>query len=143
MSNKGNGRVAHLLEWVAALVGVVNCILVPLAFARSQEKLFPLPGLYFIEIALVGLSVLAFVALRPGLGPRWLILPWVAAGIILAFVMLGGFSIGFYLIPALTAFTAVGFISTRLTGLMATHFSLLLVAAVLQGAVMMGATLFS
>lgn len=142
MSKAGNGS-GRLLEWLAALIGAANCILVPLAFAQSQENLFPLPGLYFIEIALVGVVVLAFVAWRPKLGERWLALPWLAAGIMLAFVTLGGFSIGFYLIPALIAFVIVGLISFRPTGSVARYFSLLLVVAVVQGVMMMGATLLS
>ncbi len=131
-------------EWIAALIGAVNCIIVPLAFAQSQEDLFPLPGLYFIEISLVGLLVLGFVALRPGLGWRWLALPWVAAGIILAFVVLGGFSIGFYLIPALVAFVVVGWLANgqaeRTKG---TQIGQLVVAAVIQGAVMAILTLIA
>ena len=131
-------------EWIAALIGAVNCILVPLAFAQSQENIFPLPGLYFIEIALVGLLILAFVALRPGLGARWLALPWVAAGIILAFVFLGGFSIGFYLIPALVAFVVVGRLGDGQAGrARGGHFGLLLVTAVIQGAFMVIMTLIT
>lgn len=124
-------------EWIAALIGAVNCIIVPLAFAQSQEDLFPLPGLYFIEISLVGLLVLGFVALRPGLGWRWLALPWVAAGIILAFVVLGGFTIGFYLVPALIAFILTGFLVELQTGgAKVRHFGLLIVAAIGQAALM-------
>jgi len=131
-------------EWIAVLIGAVNCILVPLAFAQSQENLFPLPGLYFIEIALVGLLVLAFVALRPGLGGRWLALPWVAAGIILAFVFLGGFSIGFYLIPALVAFVVVGWLADRRAGgKRGMYLGLLVVAAVTQGSIMIFLTLLT
>lgn len=136
MINPGIRGVARLFEWIAALIGVMNCILVPLAFAGSQEKLFPLPGLYFIELALVGVLVLAFVAWRPKSDGRWSALPWLAAGIILAFVILGGFSIGFYLIPALIAFLIVGVLATRPTGAVARHFGWVLLAAVVQGAAM-------
>lgn len=137
----GKSSVIRAGEWLAALIGAGNCILVPMAFAGSQENLFPLPGLYFIQIALVGALVLAFVALRPGLGVRWLALPWLAAGIILAFVVLGGFTIGFYLIPALIAFIAIGLLAVRQRGSVAQHFGFMVAAAVGQGAIMVLATL--
>ena len=122
MSQTGNYRVARLLEWIAALVGAVNCVLVPLVFA---------------SLSLVGLLVLAFVVLRPGLGVRWLARPWLAAGVMLAFVVLGGFSIGFYLVPALVAFVVVGWLADgQAGGNRGTHFGLLVVAAVIQAAVM-------
>jgi hypothetical protein len=126
-----------MAEWLAALVGAVNCIFVPLAFAQNQGRLFPLPGLYFVEIALLGVLVLVFVAARTGLEARWLALPWIAAGIVLAFVILGGFSIGPYLIPAFLAFVVTGVLVDIQTGrAMAKHLGILVVAAVAQGALM-------
>ncbi|HMT20220.1 MAG TPA: hypothetical protein PKE20_03070 [Promineifilum sp.] len=103
----------RVLEWVAALVGAANCVIVPLLFAQPGGRDFPLPGLYFIEIVAVGVLVAIFVALRPRLSPRWNAIPWIAAGIILTFVILGGFSIGLYLIPAAIAFAVTGFSLTR------------------------------
>ena len=129
--------IKRLLEWIAAQIGAINCIYVPAAFVQPAQSNFPLPGLYFIEIALLGLLVLGFVAARPRLGGRWDALPWIAAGIMLAFVILGGFSIGFYLIPALIAFTVTGMmIDVETGGSMARHLGLFFVAAVAQGAVM-------
>lgn len=128
----------RLAEWIAALIGAVNCILVPFGFAQAGNRDFPLPALYFIEIALLGVLVLAFVALRPRLGRRWNALPWAAAGIILAFVILGGFSIGFYMVPALIAFIAVGALANAQSGGFAVnHVGLFLVAAVAQAALML------
>ncbi len=125
------------LEWLAALIGAINCILVPGLFAQ-QGRSFPLPFLYFLEIILLGVLVLLFVARRPQLDDRWHALPWAAAGVILAFVILGGFSIGFFLIPALIAFIVVGVLAARQAdGAISRHMSQFLVAAVIQGAVMM------
>jgi hypothetical protein len=129
--------VKRVAEWIAALIGAINCIYVSAAFAQPGQRDFPLPGLYFMEIALLGLLVLGFVAARPRLGERWNALPWVVAGIVLAFVILGGFSIGFYLIPALVAFTITGLlIDLQTGGLMARHLGLLFVAAMAQGTMM-------
>ena len=61
----------------------------------------------------------------------------------LAFVILGGFTIGLYLIPALIAFAALGvLIDWEAGGLsIARNLGLLIVAGVAQGVVMIGATL--
>ena len=136
-------QAARAAEWLAALVGAVNCVLVPAAFAPSQGNLFPLPGLYFVQIALVGVLVLAFVAFRPRPKARWSALPWLAAGIMLAFVVLGGFSIGPFLIPALLAFLVTGvMVDLQGGGSMTRHIGYLLVAAMAQAGVMMAMTLF-
>ncbi len=130
-------RLLRAGEWLAALVGAINCVLVPAVFAQSQRHLFPLPGLYFVQIALLGVLVLAFVAARPQLKRRWAALPWLAAGVVLAFVILGGFTIGPFLIPAFIAFVATGVLGDlQGGGAMGRHLGYLLVAAVAQAAVM-------
>lgn len=130
-------NVLRPLEWLAAIIGAFTCILVP-AFFTQPGRTFPLPGLYFIEIALLGVLVMLFVARRPRLSSRWLALPWIAAGIMLTFVILGAFSFGFFLIPALAAFVIVGFLADRQAGgPTAQHIGLLFVAGVIQAAVML------
>ncbi len=91
-----------------AVAGAANCVIVPLFFASMQQPLFPLPGLYLLEIALVGLAGLA--SLLPAASPenRWGWVPWAAAGVLLAFVILGAWTIGFFLIPAALAFLVAG-----------------------------------
>ncbi|MBP6017145.1 MAG: hypothetical protein KA586_10535 [Candidatus Promineofilum sp.] len=131
------------LIWIASLIGTATCILVPLLFSQGSQD-FPLPALYFIEIALLGVLVMGYVVFRASFGGRWRALPWVASGIVLAFVILGGFSIGFYLIPALFAFVAVGALGDlQRDGLMARHLGYLLLAAVVQSAVMLTAIQFA
>jgi hypothetical protein len=130
----------RLLEWVAAVIGAANCVIIPLLFAPNQQPLFPLPGLYLVEIALIGLLVLAAVILRPSWGGR---ASWIAAGILLPFVLLGGFTIGFLLIPAVIAFVLVGLLSNASGGERAKQIGLLLLAAVLQGSLMLLLVLFA
>jgi len=139
-----NAVPKRLAVWLAALVGAVVCVLAPLLFAQQQNGLWPLPGLYFVQIALVGVLVLLFVAAGWGLkaGRRWL--PWAAAGILLAFVILGGFSIGPFLLPAFAAFALLGIlVDWPDDGAMARHAGVLLVAAVAQAALMLLATLIA
>lgn len=136
-------RPARILEWLAAVIGAANCVIVPLLFAQPGGRDFPFPVLYFIEIALLGVAVVLYVALRSAAPGRWSVVPWAAAGIILAFVILGGFSIGYFLIPAFLAFTFVGVVADRQTGgPIARHFGLLLVAAIAQAAFMLLAIQF-
>lgn len=142
MKSSGGNTALRLLEWLAAVVGAVTSLVVPLLFAQPQGRDFPLPGIYFIEIALSGLLVMVYVAFRKRLSPVWGLVPWAAAGIILAFVILGGFSIGPYLMPALIAFLAVGVLASIQTGApVAQRVGILLVAAVAQGVTMLFATL--
>lgn len=129
--------ISRLLEWVLATIGAFNCIIVSVAFAQSKQPMFPLPGLYLLEIAMLGLIVTIYVGLRPRLGTQWVALPWLAAGIILAFVVLGGFSIGSFLIPALLAFAATGVVGDLQAGTSSLpHLGILLIAAVAQAAIM-------
>ena len=49
-------KVLRLLEWVCSVFGAAVCLGVVLLFASQQpDNLWPLPGFYFIEIALFGL----------------------------------------------------------------------------------------
>lgn len=137
MNQSTSHNSLRLVEWAAATVGAVNCVLVSVAFVQPNQPMFPLPGLYLIEVALLGLIVIAFVAARPRLDTRWNAVPWVASGLLLTFVILGGFSIGFFLIPALIAFAVTGLmVDLQSAGFNARHLGFFLVAAVAQGAVM-------
>lgn len=142
VSGSDRNASLRLMEWLAAVTGAIICVVVPLLFAQRQGWDFPFPGLYFIEIALCGVLVMTYVALRLRLLPAWGIVPWTAAGIILAFVILGGFSIGPFLIPALIGFLAGGVLGDLQSGTpLAQRLGIFLVAAVVQGASMLLATL--
>ena len=143
MSDSGNIKNSlRVGEWIAAIAAALTSLVVPLMFAQAGGRDFPLPALYFIEIALLGLLVLGYVARRPRWGSRWGILPWAAGGINLAFVILGGFSIGPFLIPALIGFLAVGVLGDLQSGTpLAQRLGIFLVAAVVQGASMLLAAL--
>lgn len=136
-------RPRRIAQWLLAILGAVNCIVIPMMFA-SQTPLFPAPGLYLIEIALVGVLGLVSVVSEYHDHPRWQMVPWLAAGILLAFVVLGGFSIGFFLIPATLAFLIVGVLENRRAerGLVH-HLGLFVIAAVVQGAIMMVPVMFA
>lgn len=134
-------RPALLLAWVLAIIGAWVCLWVAGAFSAQQldrlDSLWPLPGLYLLEVALVGLAVVISLFLR-NWNAALVIVPWLAGGILLAFVILGGFSIGPFLLPAMLAFWAVGVIAD-LGGRrkFAVHLELAMIAALLQGGLML------
>ncbi len=115
MDSKSNYQ--RSLELVAAFIGAVDCLAVVILFSVSQASfpgsrfsdLWPIPGFYFLEIS--ALAILMLVAVSGQRFPAssfWQNSPWIAAGILLAFVVLGAWTIGFFLLPALLAFLALG-----------------------------------
>jgi hypothetical protein len=114
----------RFLEWVLSIIGALDCIIVVVIFSISQIPypdgklidIWPFPLLYFIEISLVGiLSVVAVTILRSNSASKWSAIPWICSGIILAFVILGAWTIGFFLIPAMICFLFVGIFADKRT----------------------------
>jgi hypothetical protein len=115
-----------------AIVAAINCVIVPLLFAQ-QRPLFPLPGLYILEIIILGILGLTGLILVESRSPFWRAVPWAVGGVLLAFVILGGFSIGFFLIPATAAFLLAGFLLNRIEGgPLSKYIGLFLITAILQ-----------
>lgn len=85
----------------ASYLGAMVCVLAPLAFANMQQEMWPLPGLYFAEVALAGLIAAALAADH---GPPAILTMWIISGVMLAFTYLGAFSIGPFLAPAFLLF---------------------------------------
>ena len=88
-------RLARILAILAAVVCL--CITLVLWFGISAyQSMWPLPGLYFIEM--VSLSFIStFIFVRGD--PRGSLITWFAAGVIIAFSILGAFSVGFFYWP--------------------------------------------
>jgi hypothetical protein len=137
MSERENqsNRVLILVRGLA-IAAAINCVIVPMLFAQ-QRPLFPLPGLYLIEIAVLGILGLTGLLVAETFSPFWRVVPWIVAGALLAFVILGGFSIGFYLIPATIAFLLAGFLLNRIEkGSFSKSIGLFLITAILQATLM-------
>lgn len=133
----------RVLEWIFCLLGVLNCIIVLIAFIPSQLSseglisIWPLPFIYFIEIAVLGILCLVSVGIqREKLNSKWSGVPWICSGVLLAFVILGAWTIGFFLIPALILFLLVGImIDRRLQGDIALHLIFFVSAGLAQASI--------
>jgi hypothetical protein len=133
----------QLVEIVLAVLASLDSLAVPLIFSfeqlslsltQSPAELWPFPAIYFLEIMLVGVATTIFVAANKSPQPSpWSTLPWASAGILLTFVILGAFSIGIYLFPAMLLFLAVGILADRRQkGDWPTHFMVFIFAAMAQ-----------
>jgi len=131
-----------LAEKILAVLGAVFSLGVVYLFSTSQISsfdlifvdLFPLPGLYFLEILALCLASTALI-LKPSQSKSpWLnFLPWLCAGVLLAFVILGAWTIGFYLIPAMLAYLIAGILSAvRNKNHLSSHFYVFVMAGLLQ-----------
>ena len=130
-------KVSTVLQWVFAFVGAGICIITVIGFASSQPDLWPLPALYFIEIGLMGLLAVACVSADKAWASTAL---WGVVGVLMTFVILGGFSIGPFLFPALLAFASQALLKTRQLGRsIPIGLGLALLAALVQAGAMFGA----
>jgi hypothetical protein len=110
------------VELILGFVGAFLCSAVALTFGMSQASisggLWPLPGLIFLELILLSLLGLAAAARDAGSARSvWGYIPWVVTGALAALVVLGGFTIGFFLIPSLLCFLAVGLLGKSRWGI--------------------------
>jgi hypothetical protein len=142
-SNSTRQKIIHLATWILILFGSVVCIGVAALFGGElNQPLWPFPGLYFVE--LVGLAVLgagsqvASSTVGSTKTIQWLsspAIPWIITGVLLPFVILGGFSIGPFLLPALLAFFVAGILTDWYTrSAITSHMSVMVISTVIQGA---------
>jgi len=121
VTHDSNPRL-RTLEWVFSILGALNCIVISILFSFSQIQLpdwdfsniWPFPAIYLIEIITLGIiCVIAVAKDQNQPNSFWSGIPWICSGILLAFVILGAWTIGFFLIPAMVLFLLVGIMSDR------------------------------
>ncbi len=125
-------------EWVLALVGAVICVGVAILVVSLQpDNLWPAPGIYLLELILLGMLALASRAAdRGGTRIDYGAIPWVTGGVLLAFVILAGFSIGPLLFPAMLAFWLAAIAGDlRQNRAILPHLGIALIAAVFQAGI--------
>ena len=132
-----------LRTWFLAILTALYCLTVVILFAYSQvsmgSSIWWFPGIYFLEIVLFGsLSLVSVVKNSPAGQFAWNSLPWIGAGGLLAFVILGAWTIGFYLIPGMILSIVIGVIEDRRKkDNLPLHVILFLVAAIAQAAIVL------
>jgi hypothetical protein len=128
-------KVFRSLDWLFAVIAAFICILVAGGFSASQfPDLWPFPGLYFIELVI--LAVVGVISRASGNWAKHSIatsIPWINAGILLSFVILGALSIGLFLFPAMLAFLISGiFADLNQARKMPVHAGVAIIAALVQ-----------
>jgi hypothetical protein len=99
--------------------------------------MWPLPGLYFIEIVALS-SISAFVFVRGD--PRDNFITWGAAGAISAFSILGALSVGLFYLPVALIFAIISVTSdVRNKQHITAHLGIFLIAGIAQFALMFAA----
>ena len=128
----------HPIDRAAAMLAAVVCLLTTLAIWQSvsaHQPMWPLPGLYFVELPAVSLAA----ALRCNLGSSWARhATWAALGIVLAFSILGAFSVGMLYLPVAVLLAVAGISSDLRVGQRITaHVGICLGTALAQAALML------
>jgi len=137
-ATKPQPSVIHLVERIAAMLAAVACLVITIVIWRNvsaYQPMWPLPGVYFVELPAVSLAA----ALGWNLGLSWARpVTWAALGIVLAFSILGAFSVGMLYFPV-AALLAVASIASDLRAgqRIAPHVGICLAAAVAQAALML------
>ena len=108
-------KTRRIITWALAIFGSANGIFIAFLFGGYQlnggdslPSLLPLPGLYLLEIGLASiLALLAVWRIQGSESQPWQAVLWSITGILLAFVILGAWSIGIPLAPTFLAFLIV------------------------------------
>jgi len=112
------------LEWLFSSLAAITCIAAVIAFSFSNNSItiegiisqWPFPVIYFLEIASLGIIGLVAVAkLQSNLKSNWSGVPWICSGVLFAFVILGAWTIGFFLLPAMILFLVTGILVDKRT----------------------------
>lgn len=130
------------IEWIFSIIGALNCIIIAVLFTIYQLpqpgndliEIWPFPLIYFVEITFIGIMpVIAVSMIRENSKSNWTAIPWICSGILMAFVIMGAWTIGFYLIPAMLLFLFVGIFADRRTqGDIPLHIIFFVVGAIAQ-----------
>jgi hypothetical protein len=145
-SNSTIQKFSLLLERLLVIVGIAICLGVAAVIGSQQPPLWPVPGLYLIEFILITIGGAVNQLVKTGTVTisksfRWLsskAIRWIIVGMLLPFVIFGGFSIGLFLLPAMLAFLLAGILSDwRLSTKVIGHIGVAVMSAVIQGALIL------
>jgi len=145
ISSTRKPNVLHALEWILVFIGAATCLVVVLLFAGQQpDELWPFPGLYFLDITILALfGAGSRIIPSSQTNPILLAAPWITGGELLPMVILGAFSIGVFILPAMLAFILSGILSDmQIKKGYAVHLRIAAIAALIQIALMIVVNIF-
>lgn len=124
-------------RFLALAAAVITTLVTLLAWGSvsGSQGMWPFPALYFVELLAAALIV-AFLFLRADANAS--LAAWAAGGLVLAFSILGAFSVGLFYVPAALLFLLAGLVTDWTSPRRAAHLGLCLLAGVLQSALMLG-----
>jgi hypothetical protein len=129
----------HPLDRFLAIAGMLICLAVTLILwvgIGANQAMWPLPALYFIEMA--ALSVVSALLVFMDGGPGGQFITWAVVGIFIAFSILGAWSVGFFYLPIAIIFGVIAIRSDlRDKQHLAAHIAVGLLAGLLQVALML------
>ena len=138
-TTKSSPKTTRPLERILAIAGLIACLVVTAILwlgISAQQPMWPLPGLYFIEMAVLSM-VCALLAFGNG-NSRGQFILWGAVGIFIAFSILGAMSVGFFYLPVAIIFGAIAILSDiRKKQPIATHLGVGLLAGIVQVVLML------
>ena len=130
--------LAPSLERVLSALAASACLFITIAVWRSvsaYQAMWPLPGLYFVELPAAAILTALGFFLRFHSAPM---LAWIAAGIFGSFAFLGLFSVGLLYVPISLMYLLLGVLAVSRRGIPFLEGLLpFLVAAVVQAAFML------
>ena len=130
----------YSFERIMAILGAGACLIITLwiwQWVSVVQAMWPLPGLYFIEIPVVSVAA---AGLLLGAGALGRAVMWGSAGILFAFSLLGIFSVGFYYLPEALIFIVTALIAdVRFKQPIFAHLGIFFVAGTAQAALMLAA----
>ncbi|HLO17378.1 MAG TPA: hypothetical protein VK206_21270 [Anaerolineales bacterium] len=137
-SSASTRNFERFLAVIAVTLSLIISVRIWLAFSQ-QQPMWPLPDLYLLEM--LAASTLAMLEIL-GNGRKQFrshgILTWIAVGILLAFVVIGAWSIGFFFAPVAGLLAIAAIWSDRRHGRnLVVHLGIGLAAALVQAALML------
>jgi hypothetical protein len=110
--------MARIMEWIFAWIGALICGLIAVAFWQYQQgaggPIWPLPAAVLLEVALLGIAGLISITADTEPHPQfWGLVTWFVTGVLAGLMILGGFSIGPYLFPAVVLFASAALLADR------------------------------
>ena len=130
----------HPIERFFAVFGAIACLIITILIwlsVSTYQGIWPLPGLYFIELIALGvIGAFAFIRSQA----YGTLITWSAAGAFTAFSILGALSVGFFYLPIVLIFTVISVSADiRNRQRIAIHLGVWFIAGVAQAALMLAA----